>query len=114
MVNAPGMADHAVVVECLTIPSLMARLGHSKLDLLKIDIEGSEYEVIPQMLQRGIVPTQLLVEFHHRFPGIGVPKTKAILKLLANHGYSILAATAGAREVTFIQSSRLQKPVSIH
>src|ERR1700727_2079821 len=32
-----------------TLPSLMAELGDRQIDLLKIDIEGSEYEVLPTL-----------------------------------------------------------------
>jgi hypothetical protein len=42
---------------------------------MKMDIEGAEYEVLDGLLSSPIKPTQLLVEFHHRFPGIGLEKT---------------------------------------
>jgi hypothetical protein len=35
----------------------------ARLSLLKIDIEGAEYEVLRSMLRAGIFPEQLLVEF---------------------------------------------------
>jgi hypothetical protein len=46
----------------------MARLGHTYLDILKIDVEGSENGVQDQLIERNYLPlTQLLVEYHHRF-----------------------------------------------
>ena len=38
---------------------IMAKLGHSSLDILKIDIEGAEYDVIEDMLSSGIRPRQV-------------------------------------------------------
>ena len=38
--------------------------GHSHLDLLKIDIEGAEYEVLNYLINKSISVTQILVEFH--------------------------------------------------
>jgi len=37
----------------------MAKLGHSSLDILKMDIEGAEYDVIKEILSSGIRPRQV-------------------------------------------------------
>jgi FkbM family methyltransferase len=51
-----------------TLENWMDSLGHSKLDILKLDIEGSEYGVLESWIDRQYFPMdQLLVEFHHRF-----------------------------------------------
>ena len=42
-------------------------------DVLKMDIEGSEYPVIADLCQSKIRPKQLLVEFHHRMEDIWLP-----------------------------------------
>src|SRR3546814_13240808 len=44
---------------CRSIASLMAELGHDRLDLLKVDVEGAEHEVIRSMLASGIRPTEI-------------------------------------------------------
>ena len=41
----------------------MNEYGHSKIDLLKLDIEGAEIEVLQQMLDDKIFPGYVLVEF---------------------------------------------------
>jgi hypothetical protein len=44
----------------------MENLGHKKLDALKIDIEGSEYDVFSAWSQDAInLPTQISVEIHY-------------------------------------------------
>jgi FkbM family methyltransferase len=50
---------------CQTLSTLMSSLGWSHIDLLKIDIEGLEYEVIQNILQNQIRIRQICVEFHH-------------------------------------------------
>ena len=54
--------------ECLTMKSIMARLGHDRVDLLKIDIEGSWFSVLLNMLADRIHPTTVCVEFDSPAP----------------------------------------------
>lgn len=51
--------------ECPVEPlsALMARHGHSSLTLLKMDIEGAEGPVLDQILDQGITPQVLCVEY---------------------------------------------------
>jgi len=42
----------------------MQEHGHTHIDLLKIDIEGAEYQVLDNMLHENILPTILCIEFH--------------------------------------------------
>ena len=72
------------------------------LDLLKMDIEGAEYAVLDDMLQSGILPDQLLVEFHHgkrrkgRFP---VRATRPRVDALISRGYKVFWASQRGREL---------------
>ncbi len=52
-----------MVVRSSTVRSILAELGVDRIALLKLDIEGAEYEVLRSMLMDGIRPEQLLVEF---------------------------------------------------
>ena len=49
-----------------TLATIMKKLGHTgrRIDVLKLDIEGSEFEVIPDLVQSGIEVGQLLIEVH--------------------------------------------------
>lgn len=80
-----------VEVPCVDLSTLMQRNGHEHVDLLKIDIEGAEYEVIDDLLRRRLPVKQILVEFHHdMLPGIRRNQAiRAIFKLLAR-GYRLL------------------------
>ena len=101
--NQFATANRAVVVATRRLSSLMKQLGHTRIDVLKMDIEGSEYQVIDDMLRCGIEVRQLLVEFHHRFTGIGMARTKRTIKALARHGYKIFAVSGSGDEVSFIR-----------
>ena len=55
--------DDYFEAECVSLMAMMKRLGHDHIDLLKIDIEGAEYEVIESFLARDIQIRMLCVEF---------------------------------------------------
>lgn len=46
-----------------TLQDLLAVYGLSHLELIKLDIEGAETEVLYRMMESGILPNQVLVEF---------------------------------------------------
>lgn len=48
---------------CITIKEAMQQLGHSELGILKVDIEGAEYEVIDTILRDNIRIKIFCVEF---------------------------------------------------
>ncbi len=50
-------------VEFCSLPTIMQRLGHQNITLLKMDIEGAWFEVLGNMLLHSIVPEALCVEF---------------------------------------------------
>jgi FkbM family methyltransferase len=53
-------------VEALTLASLFERLALTRVDMLKLDLEGAEYSVLESANDRQLQPvSQLFVEFHH-------------------------------------------------
>jgi len=85
-----------------TIRTMMEKLGHDRVDLLKIDVEGAEYDILDGLAPGDHLPAQLLVEFHHRFPGIGKARTAASINRLRSLGYRIFAISATGREIGFV------------
>jgi len=85
--------DGGVVFPCADLRHLMRERGHLRIDLLKMDIEGFEYEIIEDVLRNSIDIRQICVEFHHFFENIGVLDTaRAILDLIRS-GYSLIYKT---------------------
>lgn len=83
--------------------SIMNNLGHKKIDLLKIDIEGSEYNVIKDLIKSNIDIKQILVEFHHRFNKYSREDTRIAITELKNHGYRIFYISPTGEEYSFIK-----------
>ena len=50
-------------VESITIDEILHNFNIGDLKLMKVDIEGAEIEVIPDMLSKRILPRQILVEY---------------------------------------------------
>lgn len=92
-----------VEVECLSLATITARLGHSRVSLLKLDVEGAEYGALRSMLASGLRPSQLLVEFHHRFPGLGKAETVNAVQALRAAGYQLAFIADTGREFTFLR-----------
>ncbi len=62
------------------LSTIMHELGHDHIDLLKVDVEGGEFALIPDILHLPI--KQLLIEFHSRFFRFGLMKRiLAIIKI---------------------------------
>jgi FkbM family methyltransferase len=77
-------------IPCTNIAQEMAENGHDAIDLLKIDIEGFEYEVLEGCLENQIPIKQICVEFHDFFPEIPKTRTKNLIRLLESKGYQLI------------------------
>lgn len=56
--------------DCRTIKSLMQSFGHADVSLLKLDVEGAEYEVVASLLNDRIHPAILCIEFDEGYQPI--------------------------------------------
>ncbi|MCW1885172.1 FkbM family methyltransferase [Luteolibacter flavescens] len=89
--DGPVATGPTVSVPCETVGSLMKRLGHTKIDLLKIDIEGAEYGVLDSLLSDNLPVRQIAVEFHNGvLPGIPRSRTIAMLWKMYKSGYRLI------------------------
>ncbi len=101
-VAGSGRTGPVVHAECLALTTLVGRLGHARIALLKVDVEGAEYDILAGMLAAGMHPAQLLVEFHHRFPGLGRARTESAVAALRAAGYRLAFIADTGREFTFL------------
>lgn len=86
------------------LSSIMKKLKHEQIDMLKMDIEGAEYEVIEDIISSAVPITQLLIEFHHRFEHIGVGRTRTAISRLNEAGFRIFHVSASGEEMSFIKT----------
>jgi FkbM family methyltransferase len=92
------------------LQDFMSELGHDYLDVLKIDIEGAEYDVLEALLREKYMPfTQLLVEYHDRFlEGKDKSRHTKLLKNLNDAGFIELWSQHGGQERGYVKASDLE------
>jgi len=108
-----GSATTSVEVETISLATLMQRLGIINIDILKLDIEGAEFDLIAstpnQILQR---INQITVEFHDfkpAFRGRGLfENARARLQAMGFDCCNLAFRTHG--DVLFLNRARLQLP----
>lgn len=59
--------ENGIDVQLKTLDDKAHFLGHQKIDILKMDIEGSEYDVLENIVKSNLFIGQILIEFHDRF-----------------------------------------------
>jgi FkbM family methyltransferase len=97
-----GLKQHVLPVHRLA--SIVQKLGHNKIDILKMDIEGAEYEVVEDIVASPVPVYQVLIEFHHRFPYIGVNRTREAISRLNRAGYKIFNVSPTGEEISLIKT----------
>src|SRR6202046_2406429 len=75
---------------CTSLAREMELHGHDFIDLLKIDIEGFEYEVLESCLSQRIPIHQICVEFHDFFPEIPKATTRKMIHALRSQGFDLI------------------------
>ena len=70
-----------------TVSGLMTELGHDRVHLLKLDIEGAEHDTIRSMLRDGTLPAVLCVEFDQPEP---LTWGRTTTRALRSAGYALV------------------------
>lgn len=92
-----------ITVHMKSIGDIAKELGHNAIDVLKMDIEGAEYDVIQDLVNVPIPIRQILIEFHGRFVKDGSAKTQRAVGTLRSRGYEVFACSKTYQEVSFIR-----------
>lgn len=76
-------------VRCISLPSLLKEFKIDKIDLLKLDLEGAEYELIENIVKSDLKNiSQLFIEFHHHaIEKFNYKSTTACVNRIENFGY---------------------------
>jgi hypothetical protein len=86
-----------------TVTTAMRELGHSRIDLLKLDIEGAEYPVLRDIIRSQLDIQQLLVEFHHRFKNFSYAMTADMIRELNAVGFKLYFVSPSGEEFSFLR-----------
>ena len=103
MENKKGGATEQVQAPVRRLSTIMQKLGHVYVDLLKLDIEGTEYGVLQDIVRQNLDVRQLYVEFHHGIRSLGIEKTKHAIRLLNGCGYRIFSVDPAGVGYSFIK-----------
>jgi len=92
-------------VQMKSFSDIISLYNYRKIDVLKMDIEGAEYDVIDSILEAEIEIDQILIEFHDRFFNDGNEKSKSTIEHLKLRGYEIFAISNSFEEISFIKKN---------
>jgi FkbM family methyltransferase len=96
--NRQSTADK-ITVPARTLDAIRAEMGHGTVDLLKVDIEGAEYDVMPALDLQALGVRVLCVEYH---PDHGVPTMIRAVRSMRARGYVPVNVTR--TDVTFVRA----------
>ena len=104
VLNRATTANRSIQVEMHCLNTITKMFDHKCIDILKMDIEGGEYEVIEDIVNSPQIDIkQILVEFHHFFPNVTVDQTYAAIAQLHKIGYRIFHTSSSGNEYSFIK-----------
>jgi len=90
LLTTAGVGAATCHFPCKTLRSVMDGLGHTRIDLLKLDIEGFEYGILEQIVTDGLHVGQICVEVHPRIVPDGRRRTEALMASLARAHYRLI------------------------
>lgn len=96
------LKSKGIEVEMRTLSTLMNMLQHQYIDILKLDIEGSEFAVIDDILEKDIFIRQICIEVHQRFFNNPKEKMKGMMYNLHKKGYRCVYVSPDQELLTFI------------
>ena len=107
LLDGGNVGTGTVDVPVFRLRTIMERLGHDRLDILKMDIEGAEYGVLDDVLNSGIPIAQILIEFHHNRSGVPLEKTQRAVEALERAGFRAFNESPSGYEFSFLSTTRM-------
>ncbi len=104
LVKHENVSDDYYYSDFKTWNTICADLSINKVDVLKMDIEGSEFEVIYDIFNSTILPEQICIEFHPRFIKNGINEFFKVLNQFKIRNYILVAVNYSGNEFLFIKN----------
>jgi FkbM family methyltransferase len=101
-----GVAGSQVTVDSITLAEALERSGFPRVDVLKLDIEGAEYEVFEQLAPRGLDGVRSIVLECHRRPDASPER---LAERLRRDGFDV-AVSGKSGELDLLVASRPAAP----
>lgn len=79
-------------IQTTSFAEILANENRQSCDVLKIDIEGAEYELIDALIARNELPhaNQLLIEFHHNVTHHTLDETQSTTQKIMDAGFDLI------------------------
>ena len=107
LLEAGNVGTGTVEVPVFRLRTIMDKLGHERIDILKMDIEGAEYGVLADLLGSGVPIAQILIEFHHGRSGVPLSTTQAAVDQLERAGFRAFHESPSGYEFSFLRPELL-------
>lgn len=105
LLNLQKTEDY-IFIKVKRLSGIMKELGHRRIDLLKIDIEGAEYKVIESIIEDSLDIKIICVEFNECFNPLDTKykiRIQSSVNSLLSNGYSLVCAQ-GNGNYTFVKN----------
>ncbi len=87
-----------------SLESLMSELGDGRIDLLKLDVEGAEYDLLEQLDLRALGVKVFATQLHHTG---SVTAARELIARLSRQGFEPVAVRSAVK-ITFVDRALLQ------
>jgi FkbM family methyltransferase len=101
-------SKNTVTVKMKSFNDILKDLKHNTIDLIKMDIEGSEYNVVESIPCSEINISQIVLEIHERFFHNGKEKTIKLLETFRKKGFLLHSISSSYEELSFVNSKAIQ------
>jgi len=95
------------------LSTIMRKLGHRRIDVLKLDVEGAEFEAVPDLIASGIEVDQLLIEIHYQFRTRSFRMGLALIQQLKDYGMQCVHVSKRGFEFSFVRRGIAAAPAFI-
>lgn len=84
--------DDVISVDMYCLKTIVKKLGHTRIDILKLDVEGSEFKVIQNIMNgdKKVDIGLVCMETHERFFPDGDRKMTVLLETMERNGYIVI------------------------
>jgi FkbM family methyltransferase len=107
LVHEQHLGQRRIEVNLLSLADVFRMIGAERIRLLKVDIEGAEYELLGSAEFGDCAPRVdiICIEFHHRWPTYGRRATLEAVRALREYGFRCAwRASASNEEFTFLNA----------
>lgn len=98
-----GVTGTSVSLPVHTLSTIVESLKTSTIDVLKMDVEGAEYDLLTSIIECPVPIRQLLIEFHHRIGVAPLKTTINCVEQLKSRGFKLFNVSSTSSEFSFLR-----------